>query len=336
MTSIAGHPGLAFASTTDWIGNGYHHLCIDRRKEIAALLRHYLFVLLFALLLVDGVQAQGRVLIVRDGSAVAQSAAESLSSQLNGTAWTVADSLVVVDGAIPQHQESERVVVALGAKAFAAAVRHSSGKPVIGALLASSTLDEMAMGSSDRWSVILLDQPIDRWISLLHIAFPSVQNIGILSSPANQKAVRALERRMAERRLILAVEQIVGPEDVVAAIERLTPKVGLLLAIPDLLAHNRNTVQPLLLTTYRAGIPVVAYSESYQQAGAVLALYSTVPQIAEQIVDSLNQIKDGRALPNVQAPRYFSVGVNTAVARSLGVPLPPASEIDRRLRSLGQ
>jgi ABC-type uncharacterized transport system substrate-binding protein len=192
------------------------------------------------------------------------------------------------------------------------------------------------MASGDRWSAILLDQPVDRWISLLHVAFPSVQHVGILTGPANQKAVRALEKRMAEKRLTLVIEQIAGPEDVVPAIERLTPKVGLLLAIPDPLAHNRNTVQPLLLTTYRAGIPVVAYSEPYQQAGAVLALYSTVPQIAEQIVDSLNQVKDGRMLPNVQAPKYFSVGVNTAVARSLGVPLPPASEIDRRLRSLGQ
>lgn len=315
---------------------GSHHFVASFGKEIAVLLRYCLSFLLLAIVLADAVQAQGRVLIVRDNSVVAQQTADSLTSQLAGTGWIVADSLVVSDGAIPVHSEGERVLVALGARAFATALHHSAGKPVVGALLASSTLDDLTMTSGDRWSAILLDQPIDRWISLLQVAFPNVQQVGILTSPANQKTIRMLERKMVERRLTLTVEQIGGTEELVPAIERLTPKIGVLLAIPDSLVHNRNTVQPLLLTTYRAGIPVVAYSESYQQAGAVLALYSTVPQIAAQVVDSLNQIKDGRSLPNVQAPRYFSVGVNAAVARSLGVPLPPASEIDRRLRSLGQ
>lgn len=313
-----------------------HDFAIDYRKGIAVLLRYCLSILLLAIVLANGVQAQGRVLIVRDNSVVAQQTADSLATQLIGTGWVVSDSVVIADGVVPAQSEGQRVIVALGARAFATALRHSGGKPIVGALLASSTLDELPTTGAERWSAILLDQPIDRWISLLQVTFPKIQQIGILTSPANQKTIRMLERKMAEKRLTLSIEQIAGSEELVPAIERLTSKIGVLLAIPDSLVHNRNTVQPLLLTTYRAGIPVVAYSESYQQAGAVLALYSTVPQIAAQVVDSLNQIKDGRLLPNVQAPRYFSVGVNAAVARSLGVPLPPASEIDRRLRFLGQ
>jgi hypothetical protein len=95
-------------------------------------------------------------------------------------------------------------------------------------------------------------------------------------------------------------------------------------------------VQPLLLTTYWAGIPVVAYSESYQQAGAVLDLYSTVPQVVAQVIDSLQQVREGRPLPNLQPPHYFTVGVNAAVARSLGLSLPTSGELVARLRSLGQ
>ena len=300
------------------------------------MLRYCLSILLLAIVLADGVQAQGRVLIVRDNSVVAQQTSDSLTAQLIGTGWIVTDSLVVANDAVPAHSEGERIVVALGARAFAIALRRSGGKPVIGALLASSSLDESTVASGDRWSVIMLDQPIDRWISLLQVAFPGIQRVGMVTSQASHKTIRTLEKAMAEKHLTLTIEQINGSAGLVSAIERLTPKIEVLLAIPDSVVHNRNTVQPLLLTTYRAGIPVVAYSESYQQAGAVLALYSTIPQIAAQIVDSLNQIKDGRSLPNVQSPRYFSVGVNAAVARSLGMPLPPASEIDRRLRSLGQ
>jgi putative ABC transport system substrate-binding protein len=226
--------------------------------------------------------------------------------------------------------------VALGSRAFVAALRHAGGKPVIAALLARSSLDDVVPASGDRWSAILLDQPVDRWINLIQTAFPGMKQVGMLVGPANQKTVRVMERNMADRHMALVFEPVTSSEDVVPAIERLIPRMGVLLALPDQLAHNRNTVQPLLLTTYRAGIPVVAYSESYQQAGAVLALYSTVPQIVAHIADSLRQIRDGRALPNFQPPRYYTVGVNTAVARSLGLSLPSAGELSARLRNLGQ
>jgi ABC-type uncharacterized transport system substrate-binding protein len=190
--------------------------------------------------------------------------------------------------------------------------------------------------SIDRWTVILLDQPVDRWISLLQVAFPGHNQVGMLLGPASLRSARGLERRFQERRLSLATESIASAEEVVPALERLLPRMSVLLAMPDALVHNRNTVQPLLLTTYRAGIPVVAYSESYQQAGAVLALYSTPAQIAYQIVESVQQFLDGRAPSFLQPPRYYTVGVNGAVARSLGLQLAPGSDLQEQLRGLDQ
>ncbi|MBI5785636.1 MAG: hypothetical protein HZA64_09280 [Rhodocyclales bacterium] len=300
-------------------------------------LRCCLWGLLLAMMSIAGTAAaEPRILIVREDSAVARQAAELLAREAAAAGWTSLDLTIAADRTIPAHAEGEQVLVALGSRALAAALRHAAGKPVVAALLAQASLDEIAPATGDRWSAILLDQPIERWINLIQTAFPGIQQVGMLAGPASQKAARVVERKMADRKLTLAVETIATAEEVVPAIERLTPRMGVLLAMPDPLAHNRNTVQPLLLTTYRAGIPVVAYSESYQQAGAVLALYSTVPQIVAQVVDSLQQVREGKVLPNHQSPRYFTVGVNSAVARSLGLTLPTASELDGRLRSLAQ
>jgi putative ABC transport system substrate-binding protein len=123
---------------------------------------------------------------------------------------------------------------------------------------------------------------------------------------------------------------------VVPALEKLLPRINLLLALPDPVAHNRNTVQPLLLTTYRAGIPVIGYSESYLQAGSTLALYSTVPNFTAQIIESLQQFFEGRPPAAIQVPRYYTVGINNAVARSLGLLLPSERELQDRLRSSDQ
>jgi putative tryptophan/tyrosine transport system substrate-binding protein len=303
---------------------------------MTATLRRYLWGLLLAILPIAGAAAEPRMLIVREDSAVARQASELLARESAAAGWISAEVTIANDRSIPAHVEGEQILVALGSRAFAVALRHSAGKPVIAALLAQSSLDEIAPAAGDRSSAILLDQPVERWISLIQTAFPGIQQIGMLAGPANQKAARVVERKMADRRLTLAIETISSAEEVVPAIERLTPRMGVLLAMPDPLAHNRNTVQPLLLTTYRAGIPVVAYSESYQQAGAVLALYSTVPQIVAQVIDSLQQIREGKPLPSYQSPRYFTVGVNSAVARSLGLSLPSADELNGRLRNLAQ
>lgn len=299
-------------------------------------LRRCLLGLLLTMLPIVGAAAEPRILIVREDSAVARQASESLAREAAVAGWASSDLTIAGDRPITAHVEGEQVLVALGSRAFAVAVRHAAGRPVIGALLAQGSLEDIPAASGDRWSAILLDQPVERWMNLIQTAFPGIQQIGMLAGPGSLKSVRIVERKMAERRLTLAVESIASAEEVVPAIERLTPRMGVLLAMPDSLAHNRNTVQPLLLTTYRAGIPVVAYSESYQQAGAVLALYSTVPQVVAQVVDSLQQIREGKALPNYQSPRYFTVGVNSAVARSLGLALPTAGEISGRLRSLAQ
>jgi putative ABC transport system substrate-binding protein len=299
-------------------------------------LRRHLWGLLLAILPIASTAAEPRILIVREDSAVARQASELLVRDSAAAGWVSAEVTIGSDRSIPAHVEGEQVLVALGSRAYVAALRHSAGKPVIAALLAQSSLDDISMAAGDRSSAILLDQPIDRWINLIQTAFPGMQQIGMLAGPANQKAARVAERKMADRRLTLAIELISSAEEVVPAIERLTPRMGVLLAMPDTLAHNRNTVQPLLLTTYRAGIPVVAYSESYQQAGAVLALYSTVPQIVAQVVDSLQQVREGKPLPAYQLPRYFTVGVNSAVARSLGLSLPSADELNGRLRNLAQ
>jgi ABC-type uncharacterized transport system substrate-binding protein len=299
-------------------------------------LRYTLLAILLAANTAVDAAGEKRVLIVREDFLVSRQAAELLSQDLIRSGWTVAEVAMGVDRSIDFHVENELGLIALGSRAFVAALRHAGGKPVVAALLAQSALDEITPTSGDRWSVILLDQPVERWINLIHSAFPWMQQVGMLVGPASLKAARLMERRMADRRLTLNIEQVYSSDEVVLALEHLLPRMDVLLALPDPVAHNRNSVQPLLLTTYRAGIPVLAYSEAYQQAGAVLALYSTVPQIVAQVVETLQQFQDGRMPPNTQPPRYFTVGVNTAVARSLGLSLPSSEELNVRLRNVSQ
>jgi hypothetical protein len=299
-----------------------------------SLLKRLGIALLLAAMPLGVVAAETRILVVRDDTPVGRQTADLLNREFARLGWGSTDVAVGDRPLAELRRDGEQALVALGSRALLAAKQ--TGRPLVGALISRSTLDEALPLGGEHWTVIVLDQPLERWAGLIQSAFPYRQHVGMLVGPAGQKATRPLDRRLQERHLTFTTEAAASQESVVSALDRLLPRMDVLLALPDPVVHNRNTVQPLLLTTYRVGIPIVAYSEAYLNAGAAVVLYSTAAQIAAQVVESLQQMLEGRAPANIQAPRYFTVGVNSAVVRSLGLSMPPANELQDRLRGLDQ
>lgn len=176
--------------------------------------------------------------------------------------------------------------------------------------------------------------PLSRWGNLIQVAFPARKAVGVLVTPQLQSKVSRLEALLSERSIRLFSERVDRESDVGGAVERLTQNVVLLLATPDPLVYSPNSVQPLLLTTYRSGVPVVAFSEAYLRAGATAALFSTADQLALQATELIQGVREGRALSLPVYPRYYSVGVNATVARSLGIRMPSAQEIEARMSQM--
>jgi hypothetical protein len=291
-------------------------------------------VLLLAAIPLGVVAAETRILIVRDDTPVARQTADLLTREFTRLGWSSTDVTVGDHSPPDMRRDNEQALVALGSRALLAVKQ--IGLPTVGALIPRATLDEATPSGTERWTAIVLDQPPERWAGLMQLAFPDRQQVGLLVGPTAQKIVRPLERRLQERHISLATESVATQELVVAGLDRLLPRMGVLLALPDSVVHNRNTVQPLLLTTYRASIPIVAYSEAYLNAGAAVVLYSTAAQITAQVVESVQQLLDGRTPVSVQVPRYFTVGVNRAVVRSLDLSVPLATELQDRLHGLDQ
>ena len=103
-------------------------------------------------------------------------------------------------------------------------------------------------------------------------------------------------------------------------------------ALPDPTVYHAATLQNILLTTYRARVPLVAFSAAYVRAGAVLAVYSTPAQVARRAAEMVKSWQAGRGLPPPQMPREFAVAANAKVAASLGLMLDDAAVIAEDLR----
>lgn len=191
-------------------------------------------------------------------------------------------------------------------------------------------------GSGERTtSAVYGDMPPGRWMNFAQLVEGRRGGtVGILAGPVTATRVSRLEAAALERALRLHVERIERENDAGPAVERLVRDAAVLLALPDPVAHTAGTVPPLLLITYRTGVPVIGYSEAYLRAGAAAVLYSTPDQIAQQVVEIVGAFRQGRGLPPPQYTKYFSVGVNQSVARSLGLSLPQPAELEARLRSM--
>lgn len=170
------------------------------------------------------------------------------------------------------------------------------------------------------FSAALIDQPLGRQLALIKRAMPQFQRVGVLVGPQTRLVMDTLEKEAVTRGMFVRhTPPVTATEEIYPALKQALSEAEVILALPDPLIYNSASLQNILLTTYRARIPLVAFSPAYVKAGAVLAVYSTPAQVARRAVEMLRQWQTGHGLPSPQKPREFEVAVNERVAASLGL-----------------
>ena len=175
-------------------------------------------------------------------------------------------------------------------------------------------------GRERRLSAVFIDQPLSRQLDLIRIALPNRFRVGVILGPSSELLKDELRDKARERALVPKFAEVVEPSGVYGALQKVLPESDLLLALPDPVAVNASTAYGLLLTSYRAQVPVIGFSEGMAKAGALLSLFSTASQQGKQGAEILSRIFAGAPeLPAPQYSKYFTVRVNFSVARSLGL-----------------
>jgi ABC-type uncharacterized transport system substrate-binding protein len=230
------------------------------------------------------------------------------------------------------------LVVTLGTRAAQTALRAPSRPPVLAALLPRDAWEQALAGATPgAASALWLDQPFDRQLRLLRLVAPNARKVGSVLGPATIARRAELERSAAALGLEMRVRAVAAGDDPARALGALMDEVDAVLALPEPAVWNRVTVQPLLLATFRAGKPVLAFSPTYVRAGAVAAVHSTPSQVAQEVADRIARLDlDGVAAPPL-ASRHaarFEVATNAEVARALGLTPGDAAALAARLRAL--
>lgn len=216
-----------------------------------------------------------------------------------------------------------KLLVTVGSPAFAGLAEASADgrlgrTPVVATLLPRTVLEAKRRKLTGPVTAIVLDQPAARQMALLRYAFPHQRRVGALLGPESEVRQAALEKAAAEQGLQLNVYKVAGEAELYPALRRALEENDLLLAVPDAAVYNGGSIQNVLLASYRQRIPLIGFSPAYVRAGAMLALYSSLPQIGSQTARAVRSLLAESAVPPLQHPAEFIVSVNVNVARSLG------------------
>jgi ABC-type uncharacterized transport system substrate-binding protein len=176
-------------------------------------------------------------------------------------------------------------------------------------------------------------QPECRHIELIKAINPDWSTVAVLSSVDSLDIAAALTKCTIRQNLNLNVYAITDKSDLLKTLETAIENNKVLLAITDPFIYNSNTVKNILLTAYRHRKPVIGYSDSFVQAGAVAAVYTSPESIANKASTIISDFFDNnwQFNKNIYSIDDFSISTNPQVATSLEITLPSEESIRKSL-----
>jgi ABC-type uncharacterized transport system substrate-binding protein len=229
-----------------------------------------------------------------------------------------------------------RTIVTLGSDALTAVIALDSRTPIVAALIPRNGVERILRESSARSmaqvSALYLDQPFSRQAELVRLALPKAQRVGVLLGSESIAQEVTLQSALHSKGLDMTREFVGMPGSLFAGLKTVLDGTDVLLAVPDPKVYNGSTISNVLLATYRARVPVVAFSPAYVRAGALMSLHSTPRQIGLQAFAMVKNQLQGNVGVVLQYPTDFTVVLNEQVARSLDLVLSEQSLTERLKR----
>ena len=265
------------------------------------------------------------VFLAGQGSAIPGEIFFSIKKEIEARSSAVV-SKADFDGAF----HADEVVVAFGVEGARAAAKLDPRIPVLCVFVPEKTFDEIGHAHK-MFSAIYIDQPLKRQMNLIRLVFPEKRRVGVLLGPNSSAQLASLQQAAAGAGLVLTSGTVATQSELFFSVEKVLKGSDVMLAVPDPLVYNGTTISGILLTAFRYHVPLVGFSPSYERAGALVALFSSIRQIGWQVAEAITKFSNTGALPPPEFPAYFKVGVNRYVARSMEIEIQDEATFEEKL-----
>jgi ABC-type uncharacterized transport system substrate-binding protein len=275
-----------------------------------------------------------------DNGAAFQEAFDSLILELQRNGFARKDVALL---SLTEYREQassltdKKLIVSLGTEAFRQITASNARAAVLAALIPRVSFERVLLESNKKSgtnvSALYLDQPFGRQLDLLRLALPTTRRVGVLWGPESMLQQGLLNSALKERGMDASEGLFAEGLPLIDALRSALLGADVLVAVADNSVYNSSTVTNILLASYRAKTPVIAFSPSYVKAGALLSVHSTAAQAGVQVGTMAVHFLQTGNLPANQYPTEFTITTNLYVARSLGLNLD-ARVLSERLHKM--
>lgn len=226
-------------------------------------------------------------------------------------------------------EEADRVAGLLGAKSIdlilalgQLAVRAAMNSEKRPAIISGLVLDGDLPPQSSRAAGVTLEHSADLQLNWLQRLVPDKQNVGILYDPdADKDRMEEFEVAASKYGLRIVAVPVRSPDELPAALDALSHRAGVLLAIQNPMLYSPQTAKSILLFSFRNRIPLIGLSAAWVKAGALYALTWDYRDLGVQLGElGIKALRGERmdSLP-LQRPRSSRIVLNLKTAEHMHV-----------------
>ncbi len=239
----------------------------------------------------------------------------------------------LVDQAPPSPPSRGAYIVAIGTPATEYALTHYRDTPLLSLFVPESAWNQLSIDHQPTApvGVVVIDQPVRRSIALGELLAPSAKTIATVLGETSGNQLEELEQETGSRQLRLRYAELDEGDDPLSTLTPVVESADIFIAIPDHAVFNRATAKWVLYLAYRQQIPVIGFSRSYSEAGALASVFSTPQNIGQQGGELVLRLVNGQhaGVWQTHYPRYYTLHTNEVVARALGIHLPDQATLYR-------
>jgi putative ABC transport system substrate-binding protein len=170
-----------------------------------------------------------------------------------------------------------------------------------------------------------LEFSLESQFDVMRRILPELSTVGVLYSPKENQDTIDNALSVAKRLGVkLVAKPVDAPRDIPDALESLANNVDLLWGVTDQVVVSPQTVEPILLFSFRNKIPFAGLSTPWVKAGSLYALERDYSDIGNQCADIAVKILSKTAPRTIQVvpPRKVLFSINQKTARTMKINLP--------------
>lgn len=294
------------------------------------------------LLLLTSPAHAGVLLLLSSNASYYRETAEALRAQLSPAETSVEVATIEQQNLNTVLRQPHPLIVAIGSKATRTALDQGGDSALLSIFIPKNAYDALqlpALDTSQRsLSVIYLDQPLNRVVSLAALLEPRATRFGTVFGPISRESEADLKALTNARGITLEQAYLNHEDNPLAILRPLVKQADVFIALPDQAILNRAIAKWILHLSFQQKVPVIGFSKAYTNAGALASIYSAPEDIGKQageLVRNWLSNPDQRGAQE-QYPKYFTISTNPAVARSLNINLPAENQLYRAIEQQEQ